>query len=76
MSDIEIKGLDTSNPESLKKGLHDIVESQKQLAASGRSLTENLTEKAEDLKLISRRLTEIENRSSADRPHQDGESAL
>lgn len=76
MSDIEIKGLDTSNPESLKKGLHDLVETQKRLAESGRSLTENLEQKATDLKTISRRLTEIENRSGADRPHQEGEASL
>ena len=59
MSDIEVKGLDLSTPDSIKKGLNDIVESQKRLAESGRSMTENLDQKAEDLKQISRRMTEI-----------------
>ena len=77
MSDIEVKGLDLSTPDSIKKGLNDIVESQKRLAESGRSMTENLDQKAEDLKQISRRMTEIEQRAKAGaRAPQDGEGAL
>ena len=76
MSDIEVKGLDLSTPDSIKKGLNDIVESQKRLAENGQSLHQNLEQKADDLKAISRRLTEIENRAGASRAPQAGEGAL
>jgi hypothetical protein len=77
MSDIEVKGLDLSTPDSIKKGLNDIVESQKRLHESGRSLTENLEQKADDLKKISTRMTELEQRAKyGTRAPQDGEGAL
>ncbi len=75
MSDIEIKGLDLSSPENIKKGLHDIVESQKTLAARGDNMHQQIEKKAEDLKKLSARLTEIENRKAA-RPDMDGEASL
>ena len=75
MSDIEVTGLDLSSPETIKKGLHDIVERQKTLAARGDNMHEQITEKAKEFSKLSARLTEIENRKSA-RASMDGEAGL
>ena len=75
MSDIEINGLDLSTPENIKKGLHDIVESQKALAARGDNMHTQIEKKVEDMKVLSARLTEIENRG-ANRPEMEGEAGL
>ena len=75
MSDIEVKGLDLSSPETVKKGLHDIVERQKTLAARGDSMTEQISKKSEELKTLSARLTELETRGGS-RPDMEGEAHL
>lgn len=75
MSDIEVTGLDLSSPETIKKGLHDIVERQKTLAARGDNMHEQISEKAKEFSKLSARMTEIENRKSA-RASMDGEAGL
>mgnify|MGYP003673117705 CR=1 FL=1 len=76
MSDIKIPGLDLSSADSVKKGLHDIVESQRALAARGDAMTSNLEKKVEDMKVLRQRLGELENSKTTSAPHMEGEASL
>ncbi|QDP52985.1 MAG: putative capsid family protein [Prokaryotic dsDNA virus sp.] len=57
--------LDLSDAESARKALHDIHSAQKDLKRQNRNLKEGMERKAADLRKISKRLSELEERKTS-----------